>query len=130
MAKRENEAVVNRFLLSTLYAVVGEFVIFYLYKMSVTSSVLITHLSAIFNAIMALGIASAVWFAIKHWVLKNGGLYHFGVFIIVAFTGAFLNYYPGIDFFFLTYRRFVVVALVVAAVYVYEIVRYFLKVNK
>ena len=130
MAKRENEAVVNRFLLSTLYAVVGEFVIFYLYKMSVSSSVLISHLSVINNAIMALGIASAIWFGIKHWVLKNGGLYHFGVFIIVAFVGAFLNYYPGIDFFFLTYRRFALVAIIVAVIYVYEIIRYFLKVNK
>lgn len=130
MAKRENEAVVNRFLLSTLYTVVGEFAIYYLYKMSVSSSVLITQLSVVFNAIMALGIASAIWFAIKHWVLKNGSLYHFAVFVIVALVGAFLNYYPGIDFFFLTYRRFALVAIIVAAVYVYEIIRYFLKVNK
>ena len=129
MAQAENEKVVNRFLLSTVYCFIAAIFTYYLYRWSVSSSMVMV-MPNIYYLMMGLGGVLAVVFAVRHWALKKGSLYYFGLFLLVAVAGAFLQYYPKISFFFIAYRRFLVIGLVVALIYIEELIYYFLNVRK
>ena len=133
MSKKENEAVVNRFLLSTVYIIVFEMFLFFMYKLSCAGfgiSILM-HLSKIHLFIAIVGVLLSVLFFVRY-KQRKGNIYHFAIFLILGLTGLFLQYIPYVCPFLAAYtiRRYVFLALLYFVFYIYEIVVYFLRVNK
>ena len=134
MSKKENEAVVNRFLLSTVYIIVFEMFLYFMYNLSCAKygiSILM-HLAKIHWGIAIIGLGLSVYFAVRYFALKKGSLYHFVIFLVLGLTGLFLQYIPYVSSFLAayTFRRYTLLALIYLLFYVYEIVVYFLRVNK
>lgn len=129
MSQVDNEKAVNRFLLSTLYCFLGAVCIYYLYRCSVSTRTVLM-MPTIYWTIMVISGVAAIWFAFRHWVLKKWSLYYMVMFLIIALCAAFLQYYPKIDLFFITYKRFLFVGAFVGIVYCYELIRYFIKAGK
>lgn len=137
MSKRENEAVVNRFLLSTLFLVVLEFGFYLLnnifsnfrtfqYYTPLTYTLIITG---------ALGIIAMIVLAALNKIKCNNAIYFGIIFFIVLLTGLFVKFFYilpfGLDVTFMNVStRLKVMGILVAVIYVYEIIRYFLNVNK
>ena len=137
MSKRENEAVVNRFLLSTLFLVVLEFGFYLLnnifsnfrtfqYYTPLTYTLIITG---------ALGIIAMIVLAALNKIKCNNAIYFGIIFFIVLLTGLFVKFFYilpfGLDVMFMNVStRLKVMGILVAVIYVYEIIRYFLNVNK
>lgn len=137
MSRKENETVVNRFLLSTLYFVVFEFGLYMLNK-SLGSPGLFLHYSAILITIAIAGGIGAVLFAVLipcKVVSLSTGIYYTVIFALIAFTGIFVKFYYLLPE-TIAYKlmsvplRCKLVGLVALVLYVYEIIRYFLFVNK
>ncbi len=134
MSKKENEAVVNRFLLSTVYIIVFEMFLYFMYKLSCGGFGLavVNSVNEIHWCIILLGFALSIYFAVRHFAMKKSGLYHLVIFFVLALTGLFLEYAWTFSTFFGAYvsRRYTLLALVYLLFYVYEIIVYFIRVNK
>ncbi len=133
MSKKENEAVVNRFLLSTVYIIVFELFLYFMYKLSCAGFGIgiLMHLKTIHWGIAIVGIGLALYFAVRRYKGK-GSMYHCVLFLVFGLTGLFLQYIPYVSSFLAayTFRRYCLLSLVYLLFYVYEIFVYFLRVNK
>ncbi len=140
MAKKiENEQVVNRFLLSTVYALVAAIGLYFLEKIATGKSIpqVMPDVALTFMQIMIwgglIGLAISVVILI---VRKKFSAYYPVMFAVIALAGAFMRYgnlIPSISFlpaFDDMHNRIVMVATGVAVLYIYELVVYFLLVNK
>ena len=133
MSKRENEAVVNRYLLSTLYFVIIEFLFYIMNRLSFT-----VYAHSCWYTLIFVGAIGVVAFAIVGALKKvklSTAIYYIIVFAILLFAGLFVKYFyimpsPYNELFSYTSRRFLVCGAIAAVLYVYEIIRYFLNVNK
>ena len=133
MSKRENEAVVNRYLLSTLYFVIIEFMFYIMYRLSYS---IYAHSS--WYTLMVVGGVGVLAFVVAGLLKKvktSTAVYYVILFGILLFAGLFLEFYHIMplkyaEMFMYTKRRFIVSGVIVAVLYVYEIIRYFLNVNK
>ena len=126
MAKFENEQVVNRFLLSTTYAIIAGLVLYFMYVRGLYT----LWANPFYFGMLIMGIVGAVFFGIRKFGLKMGTGYHFCLFIILAVIGAFLRYGAYIPLFFSAFNRIAAAGALVALLYVFEIVHYFIFVNK
>ncbi len=133
MSKRENEAVVNRYLLSTLYFVIIEFLFYIMNRLSYT-----VYAHSCWYTLIFVGAIGVVAFAVAGLLKKvqvSTAVYYAVVFAVLLFSGLFVKYYyimpsPYNELFIHTARRFLVSGAIAAVLYVYEIIRYFLNVNK
>ena len=127
--KVENEQVVNRFLLSTTYTLIAGIGLFYLSEAAGRAATASLALTIYWVLIIAGGL-SAVWFAIRKFVLKKGTCYYFFMFLYLCIAGVFLrygNYLPHLNN---MTRRILLVGACIGVLYIYELVVYFLRVNK
>ena len=129
MAKKvENEQVVNRFLLSTVYAILAAFG---LYSLNIASWKLFMSFGDIVNVIMWGGVVACAASVVILIVKKKFSLYYPVLFLYVALVGLFLNlngkFPQNIDS---IETRIKMVGAVLAVLYIYELVVYFLRVNK
>ena len=133
--KRENEAVVNRFLLSTLYIIIGEFLLFFMYKgsLSIRMAINMPGILVGLAAIAAIGIVICAILIAKG---KKSALYYLAISIAVLLITLFLRFYYVINIpvllnvFMYTAKRYGIAAIFAFLFYVYEIVYYFMNVNK
>lgn len=133
--KRENEAVVNRFLLSTLYIIIGEFLLFFMYKgsLSVRMAINMPNILNMLMAISLIGIVACILLLAKN---KKSALYYLVMAGIVLLIALFLRFYYVIkiqallDIFMYTAKRYAIAAVFAFLFYVYELVYYFVNVNK
>ena len=137
MSKRENEAVVNRFLLSTLFLVILEFS-FYILNRVFNNYRTFKYYSPLTYALIVIGlvgIVAMIALACLKKVKTSNAVYYGIIFMIILITGLFVKFFYLIPFGFAEMfanvaTRFKAMGIIVALVYVYEIIRYFLKVNK
>ena len=89
--KRENEAVVNRFLLSTLYIIIGEFLLFFMYKgsLSIRMAINMPGILVGLAAIAAIGIVICAILIAKG---KKSALYYLAISIAVLLITLFLRF--------------------------------------
>lgn len=133
--KRENEAVVNRFLLSTLYIILGEFLLFFMYKgsLSVRTAITMPGILMVLTVIAALGIIACIVFMVKG--IKNAS-YYLAISIAALLISLFLRFYYVINIpvllnvFMYTAKRYGISAIFAFLFYIYEIIYYFVNVNK
>ena len=133
--KKENEAVVNRFLLSTLYIILGEFLLFFMYKgsLSVRTAITMPGILMVLTVIAVLGIAACVYFMVKG---NKNASYYLAISIAVLLITVFLRFYYVINIpvfinvFMYTAKRYAAAAVVALLFYIYEVVYYFMNVNK
>ena len=133
--KRENEAVVNRFLLSTLYIILGEFLLFFMYKgsLSVRTAITMPGILMVLASISAIGIIACIVFMIKG---NKNAPYYLAISIAVFLITLFLRFYYVINIpvllniFMYTAKRYGIAAIFALLFYVYEVVYYFMNVNK
>lgn len=137
MSKRENEAVVNRFLLSTLFLVILEFG-FYILNIIFFSSSAFKYYTPLTYALIVIGIlgiiAMIVLCSLKKIKVQNM-VYYSVIFLIILITGLFVKFYYilpfGLNMMFINVAtRLKAMGALVAILYLYEIIRYFLYVNK
>ena len=92
--KRENEAVVNRFLLSTLYIIIGEFLLFFMYKGSLSIRMAINMP----GILVGLGAIALVGIAVCLALLAKGNrhaLYYLAISIaVLVFKILLCNKHP------------------------------------
>ena len=129
MAKKvENEQVVNRFLLSTVYAILAAFGLYFL---NIASWKWFMSFGDIINVMMWGGVAACVASVVILIVKKKFSLYYPILFLYIALAGMFLNlnwiFPQNIDS---IETRIKMVGAVLAILYIYELVVYFLRVNK
>ena len=126
MAKIENEQVVNRFLLSTTYRIIAGLMLYFMYVRGIYS----LWANTFYFAMFIMGIIGTVFFGIRKFGLKMGTGYHFCLFIVITVMGAFLRYGSYLPVFFSAYNRIAAMGILIAILYVFEIVHYFVFVNK
>ena len=133
MAKIENEQVVNRFLLSTTYAIIAGLFLYYLSQASVRVATAALSLK-LYQVMIWGGGLLAVWFAIRKFILQKGKSYYLVMFLLVMLAGIFLRYGNLITLFNSVFndmsRRIMIVSALLGVLYVYELIYYFLNVNK
>ena len=137
MSKKENEAVVNRFLLSTLFLVILEFG-FYILNSLFNNYRTFRYFTPFTYALMIIGLVGLIVMialACLKKVKTSSAVYYGIIFAIVLVTGIFVKFFYILPFGFAEMfanvaTRFKVMGLLVAIIYVYEVVRYFLNVNK
>lgn len=137
MSKRENEAVVNRFLLSTLFLVVLEFG-FYLLNNIFNNFRTFQYYTPLTYALIIIGMVGIITMAILASLKKikvQSALYYGVIFLIVLLTGVFVKFFYllpfGLDVTFMNVStRLKMMGILVAVIYLYEVIRYFLNVNK
>lgn len=133
--KRENEAVVNRFLLSTLYIIIGEFLLFFMYKGSLSVRMAI-NMPNILYVLMVLSLVGIVLCAVLMIKGKKTVLYYGVICLAVLIIALFLRFYYVINIpaylniVMYTSKRYAIAAVFALLVYVYEIVYYFVNVGK
>ena len=133
--KRENEAVVNRFLLSTLYIILGEFLLFFMYKGSLSIRMAI-NMPGILIGLAAIALAGVVICAIFLAKGKKSALYYLAICIAVIIITMFLRFYYVINIpvllniLMFTAKRYAIAAVIALLFYIYEIIYYFVNVNK
>ena len=134
--RRENEAVVNRFLLSTLYIILGEFLLFFMYKGSLSIRMAINMPGILIGlaVIAAIGIVICALFLAKG---NKNALYYLAISIATLLIALFLRFYYVINIpvlvnnvFMYTAKRYGLSAIFAFLFYIYEIVYYFMNVNK
>ena len=137
MSKKENEAVVNRYLLSTLYFVVFLFALFMLNNI-MGSPRTFMYYSKINYALIIIGVIGIAIFAVLCFMKKMSlynALYYMIIFILITLTGIFVQYYYllpeklSVKLMSVS-TRYKIIAIISAILYVYELIRYFMKVNK
>ncbi|MBR4029801.1 MAG: hypothetical protein IKJ06_00165 [Clostridia bacterium] len=129
MAKIENEQVVNRFLLSTTYAIIAGLFLYYLSQASVRVATAALSLK-LFQLMIWTGGIGTIWFAIRKFILKKGKCYYLVICALVCIAGVFLRYGNYLPYFNDMTRRILTVSALLGLLYVYELVYYFLNVNK
>lgn len=133
--KKENEAVVNRFLLSTLYIIIGEFLLFFMYKgsLSVSMAINMPNILYLLMIISGLGIVACVMLMAKG---RKSALYYLVMAAVVLVIALFLRFYYLINIpaflnvFMYTAKRYAAAAVFALLFYVYEIIYYFVNVRK
>lgn len=125
----ENEQVVNRFLLSTTYALLAGLGLFYLSEAATRVSTAALALG-IYWVFIVVGAVFTVWFAVRKFILKKGTCYYFSLFLLMCAAGVFLRYGNYLPYCNDMTRRILMVGTLVGLLYVYELVVYFLRVNK
>lgn len=134
--KRENEAVVNRFLLSTLYIILGEFLLFFMYKgsLSIRMVIAMPGILVALAIIAAIGIIACSIFRFKG---NKNASYYLAISIAVLVIALFLRFYYVINIpvllnnvFMFTSKRYGIAAIFALLFYIYEVVYYFMNVNK
>ena len=132
--RRENEAVVNRFLLSTLYIILGEFLLFFMYKGSVSAMAI--NMPSILYALMALSGAGIIVCVVFTALGRKNLGYYITICAVVLLIALFLKFYYVINIplyinlVMYTAKRYVAAAVFALLFYVYEVVYYFMNVNK
>lgn len=137
MSRRENEAVVNRFLLSTLFLVILEFG-FYILNSLFNNYRTFKYYTPFTYALIIIGLVGLVTMIVLACLKKvktSNAVYYGIIFAIVLITGVFVKFFYILPFGFAEMfanvaTRFKVMGLLVALIYLYEVVRYFLNVNK
>jgi hypothetical protein len=137
MSRKENEAVVNRFLLSTLFWVILEFS-FYILNSLFNNYRTFRYFTPFTYALMIIGLIGLITMIALACMKKikiSNAVYYGIIFVIVLITGVFVKFFYMLPFglaemFDNVATRFKVMGLLVALIYIYEIVRYFLNVNK
>jgi len=133
--KKENEAVVNRFLLSTLYIILGEFLLFFMYKGSLSIRMAINMP----GILMGLAIVAAVGIIISAVLMAKGNknaLYYLVIGVVMLLISLFLRFYYVINIpvllnvFMYTAKRYAIAAIFMFLFYIYEIVYYFMNASK
>lgn len=135
--KRENEAVVNRFLLSTLYIILGEFLLFFMYK-GETSLVMVMQMPGILYTLMGIAVLGIIACVVLKIMGKKNTCYYLTLSIAVLIIALFLKFSYVIDIkvpFYInivgqTSKRYGAMAIFAGLLYIYEIVYYFINVNK
>lgn len=137
MSKRENEAVVNRYLLSTLYFVVFLFALFMLNNIMGNPKTFMYY-SVINSALIIIGVLGIITFAVlaftKVMSLYNA-IYYIVIFLMITITGVFVQYYyllpEALSVKLMSVAtRYKLIAILSVLIYLYELIRYFMKVNK
>lgn len=137
MNKKENEAVVNRFLLSSLYFIIGLCATYFLFKLAQNPKVMLN-----FNVIVWTVLGLAIIAAAISFFKKNN--YYGSIFVVIALFMIVLSiYFPvimantyelliakGLTLFLNSYMPYVIGAGIMALAYIYEIVYYIINVNK
>ena len=137
MSKRENEAVVNRFLLSTLFLVIFEFGLYLINNLS-RNPVTVRMFSSVTYALMLIGIIGMIVFTvlvILNKIKLQSAWYYIVLFLVIFVIGVFVKFYYILPFglnvaLMNVATRLKLMGLMVAVIYVYEVIRYFLNVNK
>ena len=137
MSRKENEAVVNRFLLSTLFLVILEFG-FYILNSLFNNYRTFKYYTPFTYALIIIGLGGLVTMIVLACLKKvkiSNAIYYGIIFTIVLITGVFVKFFYILPFGFAEMfanvaTRFKVMGLLVALIYLYEVVRYFLNVNK
>ena len=131
--KRDNEAVVNRFLFSTLYMVLMVFYIYYTYAAGVSPRYFSSYI-IVFNITMIVLAIATVAVGIAHFGFKKASKYHFFVLLVAFVIVAFLRLsmlipiaIPQLSLFGNVKNRHIAAAIITLIVYLYELVRYFIK---
>lgn len=133
MSKRENEAVVNRFLLSTVYIILFEMFLFFMckYECGKFAFSLFAYRSFILMGIAIIGLALSIYFFVRYFVMKKGSLYYGILFLVFGLSGVFLQtIYKFCPYMTDTVKRYGFLSLLYLAFYVYELIVYFVRVNK
>ena len=133
--KRENEAVVNRFLLSTLYIILGEFLLFFMYKCSLSIKMAINMPGILVGlaTIAAVGIVICAIMAAKG---KKMARYYLAISVAALLITLFLRFYyvlsiPALlNILMFTSKRYGISAIFALLFYIYEVIYYFMNVNK
>ena len=128
MAKVENEQVVNRFLLSTTYAIVAGLALFFIYDKGISHYFM--TMNTVYTVMYILGALGAAWFLVRKFALKKGTMYGFYVCLYVVICALFMRFGNRIPAFNSDYRRVITLAVFTAALYVYELVIYFVNNGK
>ena len=137
MSRKENEAVVNRFLLSTLFLVILEFG-FYILNRVFNNYRTFKYFTPLTYTLIVIGLIGLIAMIVLAYLKKtkiSNAVYYGVIFAIVLVTGVFVKFFYLLplglaEMFMNVATRFKAMGLIVALVYVYEIIRYFLKVNK
>lgn len=137
MSKRENEAVVNRYLLSTLFLVIFEFGLYLLNNLS-RNPMTARLFSPLTYVLMIAGVIGMLVFVILAAIKKiktQSTVYYVVLFFMIFVIGAFLKFYYILPFglnvaLMNVATRLKLMGLMIAVIYVYEVIRYFLNVNK
>ena len=133
--KRENEAVVNRFLLSTLYIILGEFLLFFMYKGSLSIQMAI-NMPGILVGLSVIALIGLVICIVAMAKGNKNASYYLAICIAVLIITLFLRFYYIINIpallnvFMFTAKRYGISAIIALLFYIYEIVYYFMNVNK
>lgn len=133
--KRENEAVVNRFLLSTLYIILGEFLLFFMYKGSLSIRMAI-NMPGILTGLAVIAAIGIIICAILMAKGNKSALYYLVISAVVLLIALFLRFYYVINIpvllnvFMYTAKRYGISAIFAFLFYIYEIVYYFVNVNR
>ena len=133
--KRENEAVVNRFLLSTLYIILGEFLLFFMYKgqLSIKMAITMPGILVGLSVIALIGLVACIVFMAKG---NKNASYYLAICIAVLLITLFLRFYYVINIpallniFMFTAKRYGISAIFALLFYIYEVFYYFMNVNK
>ncbi|MBQ2966799.1 MAG: hypothetical protein IJE10_01595 [Clostridia bacterium] len=131
MAKKpENEQVVNRFLLSTVYAIIAAMGLYYLNALATYQNVLLAW--NIFGFMFWGGIVGFVAFIAVRLILRKKLTWYYPVmFAVIALSGLFLRlngqFPASINN---MSHRIMIIGVVLALLYIYELIVYFLRVNK
>ncbi len=131
--KRENEAVVNRFLFSTLYAIILELYIYYTYAAGVSATYFSLYQTVFNTTLILLGIGVVVT-GIYSFGFKKISKYQFFVLLIMFLVVLFLRFsvyipiaFPSFYQMASTKNRHIVAAIIGLLVYIYEFIRYIVK---
>ena len=131
MAKKaENEQVVNRFLLSTVYGIVAALFLYYLNSLAMSSDAIVAW--NIFGVMFWAGLAGCAAFIVIRLLLHKKLTWYYPVmFVVIALSGLFLRlngkFPAGINS---MPQRIMIIGVVFALMYIYELVVYFIRVNK
>lgn len=131
--RKDNEAVVNRFLFSTLYAVLMAFYIYYTYAAGVSPKYFSSYM-IIFNVTLVVLGVGAIAVGVANFKFKKLSKYQFYVLIVLFLIVAFLRFsmlvpiiIPQLTMFVNVKDRHIMAAVITLVVYVYELIRYFVK---
>ena len=136
MIKKENEAVVNRFLLSTLYFILGLCGIFALYKMSSSARFVMNYKIILYVLIVLFVVATGIS------IFKKSKYYGVICGCIILCLVVISVYFPimakmydfltanNLSFLFNSYASYGICAVIMFLFYIYEIVYYALNVKK
>ena len=131
MAKKaENEQVVNRFLLSTVYGIIAALGLYYLNALAAYQNPVLAL--TLFGVMFWAGLIGFVAFVVVQLITRKKLTWYYPViFIVIALSGLFLRlngkFPASINS---MSHRIMIIGVVFALMYIYELVVYFIRVNK